>query len=969
MRFGASLILSFLAGTTWAAAPGLNLLENGGFEVVAKDGKPSGWDCRTAICEVVNKHALEGERCLEMLPRESDSYVWSKPIPVAVGARLKVSVAMRHERTNPETQPGVVATFVVLDAKGQQIKVLETLRGDTWCMSSDLPSGQWRRFSAEGFVPQGATHLHVGLTVWHMRTGSVFWDDAVVTVEKEKARQVVPSALYRFDFEDAAGQTFPGFQRVTDADLYQAARGYGWIVPKGATLKAVTQITPAAQVRKPDPLANDFCFASGAQFRIDLPSGKYKVWMVIGDIGRCWAEHGLDWRQGHEVKVDGKRVAYRAPYIVKNTPEEHQRYMNEWFFRDYWTQYRRGEDLWERYVEPMFPTYLFDAEVKARSGGGRGELVLDFYNAPLGGMVIFPESAFGKVDEELKALKAARKSLFPFQEIPYIREARMADLTAQERARGYVVYPRHHLDEVVLDTLPPRAQIGTKLRAFLSRNQYEPMTFGLYAAKELKGVKVTLPCLVGPEKAKIQGDDIEIRMARIAPIVYQQEYRVMPHILQPFKEAEVQADTSQWFWITVHAGKDLPPGIYRGTAMVAPSNADPLALDVAVKVLPITLKDGMRCAMNNVLLSVAIPYGGKYEGEHEQLLRMFQRHNTAPFYFNTWEVATPGTFNKATGKWENLSFDELDNYLRFLQRVGIKLPFLNIAWDPHRTRTYLYGLLGKPEYPGIVAECAKADPLGHPFDRAWGDLVRALKKHMEDHPELYPKDIYWSLGYFSDASDGTPPDLLAKAMEAVTARTGVTRFLSGGIYRAHVVAELKKDRIRDLLLFGGGGGITREEVAIIHAKGGRTGYSNVGGLSVSVRWAKGDPFTLSFYRLIHGIIPWSYKLDAMQDEGGWNEGGMPYNPFDYVPWFHDGFDLKTKVTISPDGFVPLICYEATRQGTDDLRYAELMMDLAQEAETTGNEKAKAAAARCGPLRRKWRSGFPRTSSTQSGRRT
>ncbi len=51
------------------AAPAANLITNGGFEVVAPDGKPTGWDCRSAVCQVVTADSLAGERCLEMLPR------------------------------------------------------------------------------------------------------------------------------------------------------------------------------------------------------------------------------------------------------------------------------------------------------------------------------------------------------------------------------------------------------------------------------------------------------------------------------------------------------------------------------------------------------------------------------------------------------------------------------------------------------------------------------------------------------------------------------------------------------------------------------------------------------------------------------------------------------------------------------------------------------------------------------------
>jgi hypothetical protein len=108
-------------------------------------------------------------------------------------------------------------------------------------------------------------------------------------------------ASFRFDFGTAGSPVWPGFTPVSKETVYNAPRGYGWL-PVARQPGTGTEVTP--QLGKegdipglmdrdrgaPDELAEDFCFAQAAYtanlqhtFRVDLPNGKYHVWLLSGD--------------------------------------------------------------------------------------------------------------------------------------------------------------------------------------------------------------------------------------------------------------------------------------------------------------------------------------------------------------------------------------------------------------------------------------------------------------------------------------------------------------------------------------------------------------------------------------------------------------------------------------------------------------------------------------------------------------
>jgi len=66
------------------------------------------------------------------------------------------------------------------------------------------------------------------------------------------------------------------------------------------------------------------------------------------------------------------------------------------------------------------------------------------------------------------------------------------ELKGKDAARGYVLYVRKPFAVLTYNTLPEKDEINKKVSIFASPGEYEPATFLIYAARNLKEVKVTI---------------------------------------------------------------------------------------------------------------------------------------------------------------------------------------------------------------------------------------------------------------------------------------------------------------------------------------------------------------------------------------------------------------------------------------------------------------------------------------------
>ena len=98
----------------------------------------------------------------------------------------------------------------------------------------------------------------------------------------ETSAQVNFAGLYAFDFGTATSPVMEGFTPITPAIQYSRGRGYGLKDAPGWR---------AFDALQPEPLYQDFICIEAGGLAVDVPSGKYRVFVNIDSPSGFWGEY------------------------------------------------------------------------------------------------------------------------------------------------------------------------------------------------------------------------------------------------------------------------------------------------------------------------------------------------------------------------------------------------------------------------------------------------------------------------------------------------------------------------------------------------------------------------------------------------------------------------------------------------------------------------------------------------------
>ena len=177
-----------------------------------------------------------------------------------------------------------------------------------------------------------------------------------------------------------------------------------------------------------------------------------------------------------------------------------------------------------------------------------------------------------------------------FAEVPPAPGGPLPALRADERKRGFVCFVPGAADAVAYNARPAREQIGPAVRIELARDEYEPGTFGIWAARELRGLTVA----AGPLR-RDGGDEtlpLAVRIARHWPQRMSwntSTYRIIPEMLEAPKAFDLALDEVRQVWLTAHAAAGAKAGTYRGEVLVRAAGGGQVRVAVEARVLPFRL--------------------------------------------------------------------------------------------------------------------------------------------------------------------------------------------------------------------------------------------------------------------------------------------------------------------------------------------------------------------------------------------
>ena len=202
--------------------------------------------------------------------------------------------------------------------------------------------------------------------------------------------QATFDGLYAFDFGPSTSPVMEGFTPITPGTLYSKGRGYG--------LKDA-KIWRSFDVLQPDPLYQDFiCIESGG-LAVDVPNGKYRVFVNIDSPSGFWGEY----------QVYRKRaiLAQGKPVVTETMDFDafKKKYFRFWNVEDLPT-----DNTFDKYQKAYFHEKTFDVDVT------NGQLQLDFqgenWACSVSAVVIFPVAKAAQGEKFLKYVEAKRRFYF-----------------------------------------------------------------------------------------------------------------------------------------------------------------------------------------------------------------------------------------------------------------------------------------------------------------------------------------------------------------------------------------------------------------------------------------------------------------------------------------------------------------------------------------------------------------------------
>lgn len=743
--------------------------------------------------------------------------------------------------------------------------------------------------------------------VKHVRLSTIALIAAVSLGRLARAQE--STAVWRFDFGKKGAPSksvWKDFTRIEPAHRYTPEKGYGF--DKGSTWRVF-------EAERLDPLAADSIRLDGS-FRADVPSGKYRVYIVAGSPGRAYDLRPVVDRLTYGLSVQGHEL--RKPREF-----EPQRFLDH-IYSGINRDYVPGEDWYDIFVKPLFDEYCADVDA------AQGSIVVKGDRAWIAGMVVFPASRAEEFDRFAGQLSADRKAYLqkavPFRIPEEVEDQEPAELSQEEKDRGYRLWWRHPLRHVYPATEPEEDELEPG-QAFASLGEIEPVTLAVRALRPMKNVRLRAGEVKTEDGSVLPTSAFEIEMVKYCygfPMraAHGTHCTIVPGYIRAAAAIDIPKDLTRQFWIRINVPEDAKPGAYDGSFILEGGNIQPGRAQFRLTVLPFKLKDAYDCA--------DFYYGGPttalwrrlpemkelVEVEAERMLRFMRRYCLAPTlgYDNFSWVS--GKTEHAGAPGQHIEYDQgsIDRFKRLMKLYREIMP---------KSRPFYVLNHAMPHYSKLIPW--KRDDRGWQVsdqpDETWLALKQYLGKMQELQRETGAPAFRYLLAF--EETNGGQDNVAwgACLLQKVKAwYPGLER-----VATAITPYEGRMEAPHASILCTSGRTVPFTDVAYCPKPGPKR------------RCAVYQPA----YRFNYGFF-----LAAVGGEFAYREHftyacGNPFNAF-------DGHDYSTSFAFAampgPDGPMPFVLLENWREGIDDLRYIKTLEEKIAGAKRTGSAKAAADEA-------------------------
>lgn len=754
----------------------------------------------------------------------------------------------------------------------------------------------WTRVNYNTVVPPGASTLIIPTTLYvgeKSRPGRPLMKEAVTRLvfsigDKPQAplfldnlrlerdtetAKVLFDGLWAFDVGPAGSPVMEGFRPLDPGKIYSKGRGYGW---KDA------HFWRAFDALQPDPLYQDFICVEKGGLALDVPNGKYHVFVNMDSPSGYWGEF----------------QRYRKRALILNGVRHEDTMDLESFKKRYYRSLDKedlpSDNTFDKYQVPYFQEKEYDVEV------GDGRLSIDFegenWACAVSAVVVYPDAKAAEGRRFLDFVKARRRFHFDnaFKRVLPRPTGEAPKPTDAERQRGFVAFHRDYMKDVNVNDHPLPGERTEDLTGAAFAGEYEPVTVSLLPLRDLGKASLTVTDLHGPA-ASIPSSLIDVGYVqyRITRVTGEGSvYTIAPRLVLPRASADIPEGVTRTFWLTVKTPEDAPAGVYRGEVRITTERGGPLTLPLRFTVHKGTL-DPVDVPAGPFSHTIDLPWYGDEAADWDHSMAVKSLKKLREYGFTTATGLPVLAYHGFKDGKPQIDFSVGDAQMKMFKEAGFTLPVVSYcAFDGLNTyykdeeAMRAAGFTDYSEFIKAIFTAVQkhADEAGwlavywNIGDEPTGDDVARAAENAEAYRKAFPKGPpYFSAPSSFRGSDAKDPHFrLAKAL--------------------HVVSWNLHDK---------------EGVKLLHDAGGDWGFYNGGN-----RWTYG----VYMYK--------AAKEYGMKYRIAWHWNATAGDPYYALDCREDDYAWCNS---SPEGeLIPSVEFERLREGLGDYRRLRTLARLARE---------------------------------------
>jgi hypothetical protein len=390
--------------------------------------------------------------------------------------------------------------------------------------------------------------------------------DRLRLVRDEEAVKVRFDGLFAFDLGPRGSPVLEGFTPLDTSKAYAKGRGWGW---KGA------RFWRTFDVLQPDPLYRDFICVEDGGLAIDVPDGRYHVFVNMDSPSGFWGE--VQKYRRRALVLEGREFPE-----TMDLDSFRKRYYRHWDTEDL-----PGDDFFAKYQETYFDEK--EREVEVRDGQLNIEFRGENWACCVSAIVVYPAGKAAEGKRFLDFVRARRRFHFEnaFKAVVRPPAGSRPEADDRDRERGFIAFSRDPMEDVLPNDLPRAGERAEKLEASAFAGEIEPVAVSLLPLRDLGRVRASAGDLAGPGGSSIPSSAVDVgfvshRLSRVA--MDGSVCAVEPRLLVARADAAVPAGVTRTFWLTVKVPPAARPGGYRGTVTVSAERGGSLSLPLAITV-------------------------------------------------------------------------------------------------------------------------------------------------------------------------------------------------------------------------------------------------------------------------------------------------------------------------------------------------------------------------------------------------